>query len=230
MRRRMPPTNKSPARADSRSPLWIAALIVAVVATYANSFWGIFLLDDTRAIVENSRIQELWPLGPILSGPRPVVDLSLAVNYAISGVRPWSYHAVNLLIHLFATLTLFGLVRRTVLRINSERLKVGATPIAFATAILWAIHPLQTQAVTYVIQRSESMMAMFYLLTLYCFARGAIENRREWYAAAVVACALGMGSKAVMITAPVVVLLYDRAFVASRWREIWEHRWGVHLA
>lgn len=226
MRVEMPQTKRLPVQTNPRFAAWIVALIVCVVAAYANSFWGIFLLDDTRAIVENRRIHQLWPPGQILSGPRPIVDLSLAINYAISGVKPWSYHAVNFLIHLLAALTLFGLVRRTL----SQRGVNHTVGVSFAVALIWAVHPLQTQAVTYVIQRSESMMGLFYLLTLYCFIRGTESNRRGWFALAVIACALGMGSKPVMVTAPVVVLLYDRALVASQWREVFHRRWGVHLA
>ncbi|MEK7786522.1 MAG: glycosyltransferase family 39 protein, partial [Chloroflexota bacterium] len=85
---------------------------------------------------------------------------------------------------------------------------------AFAVALLWAVHPLQTQSVTYVIQRGESLMGLFYLLTLYCAIRGLHSSRRRgWYGAAIVACALGMASKAVMVTAPVMVFIYDLVFL-----------------
>ena len=78
----------------------------------------------------------------------------------------------------------------------------AAAGIALAVSVLWAVHPLQTESVTYVVQRSESLMTLFYLLTLYCVARGAASQRPScWYAAAVVACALGMLSKPVMVTA-----------------------------
>ncbi|HKQ48894.1 MAG TPA: tetratricopeptide repeat protein [Phycisphaerae bacterium] len=226
----MPQTKKLSVQTKPRISACIVALVVVVLAAYANSFWGVFLLDDTRAIVENRRIHQLWPIGPILSGPRPIVDLSLAVNYAISGVKPWSYHALNLVIHVLAALMLFGVVRRTLGRIDAHRLSAGALPLAFAAALVWAVHPLHTQAVTYVIQRSESMMGLFYLLTLYWFARGAETNWRRWFALSVIACALGMCSKAVMVSAPVVVLLYDRAFFAGNWRDVFRRRWGVHLA
>ncbi len=217
----------TPQSSSTRTTWCVVLLVAAVVVIYSNSFRGVFLLDDTRSIVENRRIHHLWPLGDILSGPRPVVDLTLAFNYAISGVKPWSYHAVNLVVHLIATLTLFGLVRRTLRRLSME----DASGIAFAAALLWAVHPLQTQAVTYVIQRSESMMGLFYLLTLYCFVRGTESERGGgWYIGAVAACALGMGSKAAMVTAPVVVLLYDRALIARNWGDVFQRRWGAYLA
>jgi Flp pilus assembly protein TadD len=186
-------------------------LLVAGLAAYHNSFRVPFLFDDLPHIVENFRIRQLGRPGEILANTsRPVVHLSLALNYAISGLDVWSYHAFNLAVHILAALTLYGILKRT-----------GAGKIAFAVALLWLVHPLQTQAVTYVIQRGESLMALFYLLTIYCFIRG-------WSIAAVVACALGMATKPVMATAPVAVLLVDRVFVAGSVREALRARWRLY--
>jgi tetratricopeptide (TPR) repeat protein len=149
-----------------------------------------------------------------------VVNLSLAVNYALGGLNVWGYHVVNLAIHLLGALALYGVVRRT-LRCGSLRDRWGdeARWLALAVALLWVAHPLQTESVTYLIQRSESLMGLFFLLTLYCVVRGATSSvQRGWYAAAIVCCALGMGSKEVMVVAPLVVLLYDRAFLSRSFR------------
>src|SRR6185369_8786768 len=105
--------------------------------------------------------------GTTVSG-RPLVNLSLALNYAISGSNVWSYHALNILIHLAAGLVLFGLVRRTLSTFNFQ----ASTASACAVALLWTLHPLQTESVTYVVQRAESLMGLCYLLTLYGFIRG----------------------------------------------------------
>ncbi len=97
-------------------------LVLATLAAYANSFSGKFVFDDTAAILTNRTIRQLWPLGPVLAPPgaagqtvggRPLVNLSLALDYAVSGTETWSYHATNVLIHLLAGLTLFGIIRRT---------------------------------------------------------------------------------------------------------------------
>ena len=170
---------------------------------------------------------------------RPLLNLSFAVNYAISGLNVWSYHAANLAIHVLAALLLFGILRRTFLlprwaeflsaAFAEPALRLGC--LALAIALLWAIHPLQTESVTYIVQRAESLVGLFYLLTLYCFIRGATSGRgRSWYAAAVLACLLGMASKEVMVSAPLMVLLYDRAFLAGSFREAWRRRYGVYLA
>ena len=139
----------------------------------------------------------------MLARRRPVVDFSLGLNYLLSGDRVWAYHAFNMGVHLLAALTLSGIVRRT-LSLEKLRPRFGSAAPWFALVIscLWVAHPLQTQAVTYVIQRAESMMGLFYLLTLYCVLRGATGKRsKPWYVGAVIASALGMGSKAVMVGA-----------------------------
>jgi tetratricopeptide (TPR) repeat protein len=88
---------------------------------------------------------------------------------------------------------------------------------------------LQTESVTYIVQRAESLVGLFYLLTLYCVIRSA-SGSWWWYAAAVAACALGMASKEIMVSAPLIVLLYDRAFLAGSFREAWRRRWGLYVA
>jgi hypothetical protein len=125
-----------------------------------------------------------------------------------------------------------GVIRRTLLlpRLR-ERFGRDATNLALVVALLWILHPLQTEAVTYVVQRVESLMGLFYLLTLYCFIRSLEPARaRRWHWLAVGACLLGVGTKEVMVTAPVLLLLYDRTFVAGAFRRAWAERRGSHLA
>ena len=202
------------------------AIVVAGVLVYLNSFAGVFIYDDVREIVEGRQIHSfdgLW-------GDRPVVKLTLAINYALGAVNTWGYHLVNLIVHVLAGLALFGLVRRVLLL---EQFRAGpgrhAQWYALASALIWVVHPLQTESVTYIIQRAESLMGLFYLLTLYCVIRGARSPRpASWYAAAVAACALGMASKPVMITAPVVAVLFDRAFLSSSFAGVFQRRWRLH--
>jgi len=225
-----------PGPRPSRSPLGVqlllpALLIAGTVVVYLNSFDGVLVLDDQRCIAEDPGIQRLWPPWPLLARRRPVVRVSLAANFALSGFDLWGYHAFNLLIHVLAGLTLYGIVRRT-LRLGRFRDRWGevAALIAFVIALLWSLHPLQTQSVTYLIQRAESMMGLFYLLTIYCLLRGATSARSlPWYVAAIASCTLGMGSKGVMITAPVLVLLFDRVFVAPSLGQILRKRWGLYI-
>jgi len=199
---------------------WLYPLLIfaAIMVAYANSFSGPFIFDDVLWISANPHIRHLWPLSNALQPPpgagtgRPSVCLTLALNYALSALEPWSYHLFNLAIHASAALVLFGIVRRTLQgpRLR-ERFGAHANYLAAAIAILWGVHPMQTESVTYVIQRMESLMGLFLLLTLYCVIRGHDSPRRLWwYAGAVACCALGMGTKEGMAITPIIVLLYDR--------------------
>jgi tetratricopeptide (TPR) repeat protein len=279
---------------NSKRSVFLAGglIVLAALVAYGNSFSGPFVFDDLPSIADNPTIRHfgsaLSPPVESTTGGRPVLNLSLALNYAISGNAVWSYHALNLLIHIFAGLTLFGLVRRTLLRLELSKCGRGAptpqsaqmrgegtpptlaspTSWAFFVAVIWVVHPLQTESVTYVVQRAESLMGLFYLLTLYCFVRVA-ESRSQasgvghqvsearnqekelktqnqeavlplssglmpdasclWFSASILSCAMGMASKEVMASAPLIVLLYDRTFVAGSFRAAWQSRWRYYL-
>ena len=199
-------------------------LVAAVALAYANSLRVPLLLDDRSAIEENASITDLGRLGSVLApagtttAGRPLLNLSYALNHATGGRAVVGYHVVNVAIHALAALALFGLVRRTPRRPGAPA-GVPTDTLAFLVALLWSVHPLLTNAVTYLSQRAESLMGLWYLLTLYAFARAATSARpSRWLTVSVVACAAGMLTKEVMITAPVVVLLYDRVFFASGFR------------
>jgi tetratricopeptide (TPR) repeat protein len=272
-------------------------IALAAVAAYHNSFTAPLLYDDIGAIVGNRTIRRLWPLGQVLSPPchgetvggRPLLNLSLAMNYALGGLDVRGYHVANLLIHIGAALLLMGILRRTFLMPTlCDRFGAVALPLALAGALIWVVHPLQTESVTYIIQRAESLAGFFYLLTLYCVIRGdgcmgtvPIFARAKmglspsaaakagskgtvpffaagtlpffaarkpvlpsvtagekwdcppwpapWYSAAVLACLLGIACKEVMVTAPLIVLLYDRTFLAGSFAEALRRRWGLYL-
>lgn len=204
---------------------------VAVLIAWHNSFSAAFVYDDVPAITGNSSIRRLWSAfsagrTDLTVSGRPLGNLSLAVNYAFDGTRVQGYHALNLLIHLLAGAALFGVVRRTLVR-PALRDHFGETApwLALTVAVLWLVHPLQTESVTYTIQRVESLMGLFYLFTLYCFIRG-VESAQpaKWHTAAVVACVAGMASKEVMVSAPLMVLIYDRTFFVSSFREALRRR------
>ncbi|MFM8334192.1 MAG: tetratricopeptide repeat protein, partial [Opitutaceae bacterium] len=101
--------------------------------------------------------------------------------------------------------------------------------IAAGSVAIWMLHPLQTQSVTYISQRTESLMGMFYIFTLYCFTRSVEVPRRLWTFMAAGACALGMATKEGMVTAPVAALLIDRWFIAGSFAEAWRLRRGFYL-
>jgi tetratricopeptide (TPR) repeat protein len=210
-------------------------IVCAALVAYHNSFSGPLIWDDQSAITDNATIKQLGnaisPPTTATTGGRPFLNLTFAVNYAFGGMNVWGYHTLNLLIHALAGLTLFGIVRRTLLRPPLVgRFGSVALPLALAVAVIWIVHPLQTEAVTYISQRAESLMGLFYLLTLYCFIRG-VESSAPlgWQLFSALACLLGVMSKEIIITAPVIVFLYDRTFVAGSFREAWRRHWRYYL-
>src|ERR1039457_6989447 len=202
----------------------VLALLCAVA--YHNTFHVPFIFDDLASIRQNPAIRRLWPLSgviasdlPMLVG-RPLISLSLAVNYAIGGYDVMGWHLFNLTIHFLNALLVFGVVRGAL----GDTPYVEGVPsrtlwVAYAVAVLWMLHRLVTASATYVLQRTELLMALFLLLTLHCFARG-IESPHKvvWFGAAIMACTLGMGTKEVMLVTPVLVFMYDHTFVARSWR------------
>ena len=212
---------------------WLAALLfVTALVVYGNNWHAAFILDDVPWVLKNQNIHALWPPWmPFLNTSRPVVQWSLALNYAMGGLNVVGYHLVNNLIHALTALVLFGVVRRT---LRMEKLAPifgdAADGVGFAVALLWALHPLDTESVTYVIQRSESMAGLFAVFTLYCVIRGATTERAAtWNFPAILACALAVGSKPAALVVPVLVLAYDWTFLAPAWSEPWRRRWRLYV-
>lgn len=210
-----------------------AALACLLGAAYSNSIPVPLIFDDIEAIRENASIHQLWPITVPLSPPRqttvagrPIVNLSLALNYAVSGLNVWTYHVVNIGIHFVCALLLYGILRRTLLSLRfGGRFDRTAAPLAAAAALIWAAHPLHTMCVTYLVQRAESLTSLFYLLTLYCVIRSArAAHPTPWILAAILSCILGMGCKESMATAPLVIWLYDWIFLADSAREVFRRR------
>jgi tetratricopeptide (TPR) repeat protein len=223
---------RGPAR-QGGSPEWrtrMAALVIVLAGAvaYGNSLHGPFVFDDYPTIENNSTIRHLWPLSTVLAttretptplAGRPLASLSFAFNYAFGGLHVEGYHAVNLVLHLLAALTLFGVLRRT------------TRGLAFLCALIWAVHPLNSEAVDYLTQRTESLAGLFWLLTLYAAIRAwETEDSRMWQILAVAACASGIATKESAVTAPLMVALYDRVFVCGSFREAVERRGRLYTA
>ena len=218
----------------NRRGLALALGGLLVVMAWAGSFGAPFVFDDIAAVRENPTLRAWGKLGEVLAPPaglsvsgRPVANASLAFSYTLSGEQPWGYHAVNLALHLATAGLLAGVVRRTLRRPGlREKFGAAADELALLVAAVWALHPLQTATVTYVMQRTEGLAGFFAVATLYGFLRGVEGERggRGWLVAAIVTCALGMGSKEVMVVVPVVVFFYDRTWVAGNFVAAWRAR------
>jgi len=235
-----PAANSFGEPAESWPKSWLAGVMIttAVVLAYHGTLKVPFLFDDVSSITDNPTIRSLWhdwwrtPGSGVTVSGRPFLNFTLALNFALSGTAVWSYHVINLMIHAAAGTTLFAVLRLT---FQQPRLRApfgrDAGTLALAAALLWTLHPLQTESVTYIIQRAESLVSLLYLLTLWAFVRSTEERASPgWSWLAFVCCLLGMATKEVMVTAPIVVLCYDRMFLSDSWKLLWGRHGGRHLA
>jgi tetratricopeptide (TPR) repeat protein len=214
----------------------VTALILALLLSYSNSLHVPFLLDDGVTILRNPSIEHLLPIGPVLDPPgaalsagRPLLNLSYAINFCIGGRNVTIYHWSNLLIHFASALLLFRIVSLLATTYHSEN--ETSFWLALAIALIWEVHPLQTESVTYISQRAESLMGFMYLSSFYCFIRGTQKtSSRCWMGASVAACAAGMATKEVMVTAPVLILLSDIIVLRNTLSSIYQRRLGYYSA
>ncbi|HTO09865.1 MAG TPA: hypothetical protein VMR86_22630 [Myxococcota bacterium] len=195
------------------------ALVLLGAAAYANALGGPFVLDDLGSIRDNPHVRALWPPSHWLSlepqsslSGRPLVTLSMALCWAAAGLDVRAYHALNVALHLANAVLLLGLLRATL-----------GPRAAFAGALLWMLHPLATESVDYVTQRTELLLGTCYLGTLLAASRG-------WRVTAVACCALGMLCKESMVTAPVAVALWLYAYRHGSARELFARERGFLAA
>jgi tetratricopeptide (TPR) repeat protein len=242
----MPRTRSTtaPARVDLRrwSWLWSPLLLIAFgYLAYHNSFNGPLVFDDVLNIRNNNQLRRLFPLwqsmwGPLNSGVagRPVAQLSFALNYAAHQLDVVGYHVANLALHIATAIALYAVLRRTLMsRALSARFGARADVLAFAAALIWLVHPLLSDSVSYLSGRTEILGGLFLLLTLYSFIRSTaattLARERLWQSAAVVFCILGTGCKEILAAAPFVVLLYDRIFIVDSYRDAMKRRGPMYL-
>jgi protein O-mannosyl-transferase len=236
-------------------------ICVAVFCVYSNTFTAPFILDDINAITDNPHIRSIFPLGRSMSAPdqstvagRPVVALSLAFNYAVSGLNPWSYHLFNIIAHCLSAILLLHICRRIfsvsgrvgvarAVRSNLFAGKDSASGLphentaAVAVAMIWALHPLHTEVVTYVSTRTEGLMSLFFLAAFYCLIRYAgtpppdsASGIPVWPILCFVSVALAMGSKENAVALPLLLFLFDRIFLSNSWRTVLARRGRLHAA
>lgn len=201
----------------------IAGSLIAILTliVYSNTFHASFHFDDTPQIVENYQIRNLDNLLDILKGQRGLAMATFAINYAIGGLNVMGYHIVNLAIHIMNGIMVYFLVFITLHGVLGTDLKSvpKAKRIAIYTALLFAVHPIQTQAVTYIVQRMEILASMFMLIALLLFIKAVktsmITMRVFLYGTIAVSYMLGFYSKEIAITLPALVFLYDYCFLAE---------------
>lgn len=218
-------------RFDARltHPLSVLLLLVSLATlSYSNTLSSSFHFDDKATILENPRVKQIPSLDQIWS-PRSIGVLTFAANYRFGRFEVFGYHFVNLLIHIangFLVYTLVRLLFRTPgLRGQPPRQTAQRTNgIALLTALLFLVHPIQTQAVTYIAQRFTSLATLFYLLAVVCYLRYRLADRDAstrilWYASALGGTLLAMFTKEIGFTLPLVLLIVERVcFQTSDWK------------
>lgn len=214
------------------------ALLLLVLLCYGSAWRAPFVFDDVPNLLENDALAKgRWSAllsggtgdaGDTLSG-RPVSALSFWFNRLLSGSEPGGYRMANVFLHSVGALLLFGLVRRLAARARHPGVRDHAIEVGWGVAALWALHPLQTSAVTYIIQRVEILSALGVLACVYAFVRGleATEPRR-WWILSILAAWVGIGAKETAVVAPLAVLLVDRANNAEGWGALLRHRAGLY--
>ncbi len=210
-----------------------AAIAVMILIAYSNTFTASFHFDDNPAIVENPYIKNVTAdnIKKLLHGTRPVVNMSLLLNYQINGLNVIGWHIFNTLFHILNALLVYALIYNTLkLPLLNDKYGSSSKRMAFFGALLFAVHPIQTQAVTYIISRTELLAAFFYLSTFFLFIRwhrtGSVLN----LAGAVLTAFLAMGSKEHAVTLPAMLFLYDFIFISGGRIKESLGRWKQHLA
>lgn len=234
-----------------RESVALLLLALLVLGCYANTFTNPFIFDDIPNILENpyiriDRIDADSLAEAAFQSPstrRPLANLSFALNYSLDGYNPRGYHLVNVCIHIASGLLLYAAVKAAlvatlkrsspgdslpgsesgIVRTNDFSKQTLALP--FMAAMLWAVHPLQTQSVTYLVQRMNAMAAMFFLLAFLLFIKAEtaakIYLRLTLYTACAIAGLMALASKENAATLPFFLLLYRWYFTLDlQWRRI----------
>lgn len=205
-----------------------ALVIMAVILTgiYVNSFQVPFVFDDLENVVEKTSMQmtslsynSLYRATfEGINSRRWVPNLSYALNYYFGGHDVWGYHLLNLLVHIMTTMVLYGLFFTTLTLPRLGFSPRRAAETALIASLVWAAHPLQTNAVTYIVQRMTSIAALFYLASLLFYVRGRLQNRLNiksyaFWAASLVCGLLALASKENSAMLLPIILAYECYFL-----------------
>ena len=213
--------------------LHILIIVMVGILVYSNTFHVPFIWDDAAAIEENPVIRNMENFFLNTSGyqfnPRRFIGyLTFALNYRIGGLDVTGYHVFNLAVHIINAVLVYGLILLTFRtpRLKGSSLSHFSGLLALLTALFFVVHPLQTQAVTYIVQRVTSLATMFYLLSLFLYAKWRLVQgpgnpsggRRAvvLYVFSLISMVLAMKTKEIAFTLPIMVVLYEFCFFRRR--------------
>jgi len=183
-------------RSDTTAP---AILVIAVLLAYFNALGGAFQFDDYNVIVNNPAVHSFAAWAESMPGIRPLLKFSYALNWTLNEA-PFGFHLFNVVIHAINTVLVYRLLR-----------SLGAAPWApLFAALLFALHPVQTEAVTYISGRSVSLMALFYLASVLVWLRApGLRSGEAWRMASAVLFVAALLVKETAVTLPLALLLLD---------------------
>jgi Tfp pilus assembly protein PilF len=204
--------------------LFLLSLALIVILIYADTIDSPFIFDSKKNIESNPHIRiskiTLNELADAAfkspSKQRPLSNISFALNYYLHGYNVVGFHVVNLLIHISTGFFLYFFVKSTFGTPALNTRYSNYMLISFFTAAIWMVHPLQTQSVSYVVQRMNSLCAMFYMLSILFYARFRLSQRQrnKWwlFSGCILAGALALASKQIAATLPVFIMVYEWYF------------------
>lgn len=221
--------------------LLLTMLSGIIILIYTQTLTTPFIFDDITNIRDNHHIRVpylslknlAWAGFQSPLANRPVANISFALNYYFHGYNPVGYHVVNILIHLATGLMLYFLVKATLLTpaLRGQYANFGWIP--FFTVFIWLVHPLQTQSVTYLVQRMNSMAAMFYVLSMLLYVKFRLAANRRGKGLLLIGCImagmLAFGTKEISATLPGFIILYEWYFFQGLNRQ-WGRRHLLILA
>ncbi len=211
----------------------LASLVLGLIFfIYSGSLHGPFIFDDHSNIERNRniRLHEITIDGLKLAAiehphkGRPLTFISFALNYHLHEYRVFGYHFVNVAIHIVAGIFLYLFVKTALGSPALHGRYVRHREIAFFAALIWLVHPVAVQSVAYVWQRANSMAAMFYIMSLFLYARARLSEtantRGALAAGSAISGLLALGTKEIAATLPAVIFLYEWFFhqnLSTKW-------------
>src|SRR5437868_4493167 len=214
-------SGERPGARDTRRQLYIAVTVLAIVvfACFANSLANDFVFDDKALILDNRLLRSLANLPRMLtSSYRPLRDVSHAFDFALWGENAAGFHLTNILIHLANSLLVFTLIRRL----------AGDFQVALIAALVFAVHPIQTDAVTYISGRRDILFSLFYLASFHCYLSYKASGSRRYFGLYIGGWALSLMAKEMAVSLPAFIFICN---FCDAWREqsgAWPRRlWGA---
>lgn len=210
--------------ASLRVLIWLA---LAVTLSYANVLPGTFQFDDYNVIVNEAQVHTwaAW-FASLGHGIRPLLKFSYTLNWTL-GLGVIGFHLTNIVIHLANAYLVYRLAQVFVEQ-QWQREQLRSVPLL--SALLFAVHPIHTEAVSYISGRSASLMTLFYLAALWCYVSGRTQQRKlHLYVGAPLLFVLALATKETAITFPFALLLWESA-CGGRWRAAFKQQWPVWLA